>query len=263
MKNRVKNYFGRKITSLDGLLENIEATQKQLLDTDDLKISEQILKSYKHDIGVNAQRLFIFKRHYIDPKTFTIKNPPLDYFFEILQDIIIVNEEIATENAPQNIRHYAGMLELIFILFIRDIAGFTRGFTDEQMKYREDFFNKRNDLPKNNKFRRLFVETYIDEEVYNRFYLEKDKEERELYTPKGAKEGDKHFNDLCDEYGEPEYKRIYDDPKTYYKDVTNKNELCLKNYYQLNRDIAQTIPLFSNPKGDEAIENIIEALKKL
>jgi len=219
MKNRVKNYYGRKITSLEGLLENIETTQKQLLSNDDLRISEQILASYKNDIGINAQRLLIFKRHYIDPKTFNITQPPIDYFFNILQDIIIVNREVATDNAPQHIRHYAGLLELIFIVSIRDIAGFTRDFTDEQMKYREDFFNKRNGLPKDNKFRRAFVESYIDEEVYNRFYGEKEEEARrydteeegELYTPEGAKEWDKHFNDLCDEYGEGGYKRHFTD----------------------------------------------------
>jgi len=111
------------------------------------------------------------------------------------------------------------------------------------MKYREDFFTRRDELPKDNVFRRAFVETYIDEEVYTRFYEEKEREagrfdtdeEGENYTPEGARKWDAHYNALCDEYGETGYKRLYDDPSEYYTHISNEDKLSDKsdiNFYK-------------------------------
>lgn len=113
-------------------------------------------------------------------------------------------------------------IKLLFQSFKLDLfeaIGNTRGFSDEQMKYGKELFDRRNELPKENIFRKTIVTAYIDEEVYNRFYLEREKEagryetkeEGGEYTPEGAKEWDGHFNTLCDEYGEGEYKRFFDD----------------------------------------------------
>lgn len=96
-----------------------------------------------------------------------------------------------------------------------DVPDGTRGYTDEQLKEYEDTFKRIKELPQDGVYRRRFVCVYIDEEVYNRFYMPKEKEagridtdeEGDPYTIAGAKEWDDHFNALCEEYGFPEYKR--------------------------------------------------------
>lgn len=89
--------------------------------------------------------------------------------------------------------------------FSYDEAG---NYTEKERKEAEATFKRRNELPKDNPYRQDFVTQYIDDEVYNRFYNGKDTVK---YTAELGKEWDKHFNALCDEYKEPEYKRNFSD----------------------------------------------------
>ena len=91
-----------------------------------------------------------------------------------------------------------------FDLFYDEIGN----YKDAELKQMEETFKRRGDLPKDNAYRRNFVKQYIDNEVYNRFYSDANEVE---YTAQKGKEWDKHYNDLCDEYGESEYKRHFTD----------------------------------------------------
>lgn len=89
--------------------------------------------------------------------------------------------------------------------FSYDEAG---NYTAKERKEAEATFKRRNELPKENPYRIDFVKQYIDDEVYNRFYADRDGLK---YTAELGKEWDGHFNALCDEYNEPEYKRDFSD----------------------------------------------------
>ena len=243
MRNRVKKYYGRNLKSIDDLLKDIEGRQEALLDNHDLLLSELQGKTL-NERGADTLKLLTFMRHYITKDKSIIKDlPPLNNLIETLQALDRLQKtppekDIIAERDPKLARFLDTLLENIFKAEIAELGGATRGFLDEQMSYREEFFNRRNELPKGNACRRIFIEQYIDEEVFNRFYLEKEKEagryetenEGEAYTPEGAKQWDEYFNQLCDEYGEPEYKRIYDDPTEYYPTVTQKDKLYSMNY---------------------------------
>lgn len=79
-------------------------------------------------------------------------------------------------------------------------------YTDKDLKEMEDTFKRRDELPKDNAYRRDFVNQYIDSEVCNRFYSD---DYTLKYTPELGKAWDEHFNELCEEYNESEYKRNY------------------------------------------------------
>ena len=81
----------------------------------------------------------------------------------------------------------------------------------------ERTFKRRNELPKDSLYRKEFVITYLDNQVYIRFFKDPDIK----YTPEAGKEWDRHFNDLCEQYGEEHYKRSYSDED--YNSI--KNEL--------------------------------------
>ena len=89
--------------------------------------------------------------------------------------------------------------------FSYDEAG---SYTAKERKEAEATFKRRNELPKDNPYRKDFVTQYIDDEVYNRFYNGKDTVK---YTAELGREWDGHFNALCDEHKEPEYKRDFSD----------------------------------------------------
>ena len=89
-------------------------------------------------------------------------------------------------------------------------------YTDKQLKEMKETFNGRKDLPKDSPYRRYFVTAYLDNEVYNRFYSDKNDLK---YTAELGKEWDGHFNDLCDEFNEKEYKRAFTDSD--YKEIEN------------------------------------------
>lgn len=93
--------------------------------------------------------------------------------------------------------------------FSYDEAG---SYTAKERKEAEATFKRRNELPKDNPYRKDFVIQYINDEVYNRFYDGKDTVK---YTAELGKEWDGHFNALCDEHKEPEYKRDFNE--AYYK----------------------------------------------
>lgn len=211
-----------KRKDLDALLQQIKDTQKPLFDEDELKL-EQGLTGRLTDTGH-----FIFKALMYQKKTNRrptyIALTPLDEYIPMLRDF---DSELFSQDTAPEIR----ALSYIFIVDVLCIAGRTQEFTDKQMRYREDLFNRRGELPKDNIFRRAFVEHYIDEEVYTRFYSEK--KEDETYTPEGAKQWDALFNQLCEEYNEAEYKRLYDNPSEYYSDLP-KETIKLYEKYEAN-----------------------------
>lgn len=231
MKNRVKNY-GRNYSSLDDLLKDIQTRQEHLLDNAYPFDEAKALCSRESDERIpDALKLMSFKKHYIDNHRSILETrPPLDKLFEVLQAL-----DRLVNSKPDDTFHlvFKILYELQFEAELVELGNGTRNFSDEQMSYREELFNRRNELPKENTARRIFVECYIDEEVFNRFYLEKEKkakryeteDEGENFTPEGAKEWDAHFNDLCKEYDEETYKRKYTSPEAFYPNITRKDKL--------------------------------------
>ncbi len=86
-------------------------------------------------------------------------------------------------------------------------------YAEKELKAMEETFGRRNKITKN-LYRRDFVTQYIDSEVCDRFFSN---DYEQPYTPEKGREWDKHFNDLCDEYGEADYKRTR--PDAFYQTV--------------------------------------------
>lgn len=270
MKNRVKTY-GRDFSSLDDLLKDIQERQNTLLDNHDLILSELQGKPLTED-GADIVKIFTFMRYYIEHNKGIAKTlPPLDYLFEVLKIADRLSKKTpedrdnAFRKANPKLTPFLDMLFAnIFTAEMGDFGGGTRGFSDEQMKYREDLFNRRNDLPKHNLYRRIFIEQYIDEEAYNRFYLDKEKEagryetedEGENYTPEGARQWDDHFNALCKEYGEEDYIRNYSSPDEYYRNITPKDKLSSANYLNFTREILKDLKALGKEAGGEGLDDI-------
>jgi hypothetical protein len=100
--------------------------------------------------------------------------------------------------------------------------------SDAELRRKFDaLFENRKTLPSdtvsNRLYRKFLVSAHIDDEVFTRFFSEADKE---LYTPARAKEWDEHFNALCEEYGETQYRRDFDD--AHY--LGDWGEITLNNY---------------------------------
>jgi hypothetical protein len=222
MKGRKKN--------IDEIIENARQEIEPLFNANELDLMAGLYNDLKEGGDVILKALMYAKQTRRKPLCNVM--PSLDDYLTMLKDIDKAIGAITDTDAVKSFR----CLKYVFCLDVMSLGGGTREFSDEQTSYREDFFNRRNDLPKDNIFRRAFVETYIDEEVYNRFYVEKEKEagryetedEGEAYTPEGAKQWDKYFNDLCDEHNEPEYKRIYTDPTEFYPTLTKEDKLYEK-----------------------------------
>lgn len=217
---------------IDKILEGIIYAQTPLFKEDELELTAG-LSSLKE--GGNAILKALMYKRTSRKKPLCDLLPPLNDYIDMLRGF---DTAIKTITDPETKKSFK-CLEYIFRIDVISLSSGTRDFTDEQMKYREDFFNKIDDLPKDNVFRRAFVEAYIDEQVYTRFYEEKEKEagrfdtdeEGDNYTPEGAKEWDEHYNALCEEYGETEYKRLYDDPSEYYTHISSEAKL-----YYMNED---------------------------
>ena len=237
MKNRLDNSTGRrKIENLDELLKDITSKQESILDDEDMKISEHFnlpISSDKSDAINDFQTIGVFKRHYLP---MIKKRPTVDKVIALVTALDGLSEALKKDNAHQDLSAHLDILKAGLVLEMYEIAGGTRGFTDEQMAYREDLFNGLKALKTGDIFRRAYIETYIDEEVYNRFYLEKEKEagrfdtenEGEKYTPAGAREWDGYYNALCQEYDTIEYRRDYTSPEEYYKDLRPEDGLYEK-----------------------------------
>jgi len=252
MKNRIKNY-GRDFSSLDELLKDIQKRQKDLLESDELSLMAGLKGELKEGGDAILKALVYSKNSRRKPLCDLM--PSLDDYLLMLKGF---DEAIKKAKDPETVNSFK-CLGYIFSIDVMSLAGGTRGFNDEQMKYREDFFKGIKTLPKDNVFRRTFVETYIDEEVFDRFYLEKEKEagryetddEGENYTPEKALEWDAYFNDLCKEYGETEYKRIYSDPKDYYPTMTEKDRLYNKNENNFTRQALKQVESFQGDRENE------------
>ena len=235
MKNRIKQFtFNESIEDI--LLQANEQVKHCFneLGEDETALAEGLNGGLK-DGGNEVLRALVYRRTY--GKQFLNKTmPPLEEYYAMLRSFGEAFSNMTADDTELK-KNCLTCVKTTFCVDVSFLAGETRDFTDEQMKYREDFFNMRDALPKDNVFRKTFVTEYIDEEVYNRFYIPKEKElgrfdtdaEGEAYTPEGAKEWDKHFNDLCKEYGEEQYQRIYDDPREYYPYATPEDKLSDKN----------------------------------
>ncbi len=77
-------------------------------------------------------------------------------------------------------------------------------YSDEELKQAEEVFQNRNSI-KESLYRRDFIEDYIDNQVYERFFSDNETP----YTPELGQAWDTRFNELCDEYQEQEYKRAF------------------------------------------------------
>lgn len=244
------------IQKFDELLQETKQRQMMLLRDDStitwLQNMGELKEEYKDagdGIKVDSEKFLIFGQHY-PMGIFGDVIPPLDTLLDFLSLLPRILKAIE-RYAPPEVKACQKILIFFFLYQMCDVAGWTIGTSENQKKYREDFFNRRNELPKNNIFRKIFVEGYIDKEVFgrfsqeicSRFYLEKEKETGQsnagglayapTYTPEGAKDWDERFNRLCDEYGEAQYKRIYDDPKNYYSHITVDDRLSRKAWLQL------------------------------
>ena len=252
MKNRIKDY-GRDFSSLEELLKDIQERQKDLLDNDELSLMAGLKGELKEGGEAILKALMYDKKTRRKPLCELL--PSLDDYLSMLRDF---DEAIKTIKDPAVVNHFK-CLEYIFSIDVMSLAGGTRNFNDGQMKYREGFFNGIKALPKDNIFRRAFIETYIDEEVFNRFYLKNEKEtgrygtddEGENYTPEKALEWDAHFNDLCKEYGEAQYKRTYDDPTEFYPTMTEKDRLYSKNEANFTRQALKEVKSFQGDGENE------------
>ena len=154
-------------------------------------------------------------------KPITSTRPAIDGLFRFfrLASKFVSGEELHYEGEQKDGVTVIRLLLSIILIDARDAVANTRGFSDEQTAYAESLFERRDELPKDNIFRRAIVEGYIDERVYDRFYLEEEIKagrhgtdaEGGAYSPEKAKQWDEHFNALCDEYDEKQYKRAFDD----------------------------------------------------
>lgn len=259
MRNRIKHY-GQDITSVDELLEDIKKQHEDFFDDKDTHITDALSlgKATLNERGADAIKLLVFMKHYLwKDKSLLHTRPEVGYLFEVLQAVDNLKRD--DENAKRKDPLFELFVLHMFQILVGEIAGGTRGFTDEQMQYREDIFNRRNELPKDNDTRRAFVENYIDEEVFNRFYEEKEREagrfdnddEGENYTPAGAREWDAHFNDLCKEYGEEQYCISYEHPDEYYYNITPEDKLYSMHSDRWGREMMKAVKAFQKEHNIE------------
>lgn len=132
-------------------------------------------------------------------------------------------------------------------------------YSKEQLKEMNETFKRRNELPQDNLYRRGFVRQYIDNAVYDRFYLDKNDLKA---TAEKCREWDGHYNALCEEYGEQEYKRNFND--AYYKQFDGKDDLLLCHYpisYALDQERAENTQAYVRRYGVN--QELIDKAEKL
>jgi len=269
--------------NLDQLLEDIKQGQKKLLSNDDMAISTlQSPDNLKEEFNVLGDefrvdyiKFMIFERHYPD----SLKDlAPLEKLFDVLTSVQRMSRALERHELPE-IKKFVkfSTLRLAFRLRIIVMVYMAKGYGENWKKYMEDFFGRRNELPKDNVFRKIFVEEYIDDavhtrfwkEIYARFSLEKTKESElfkargllytPTYTPDGAKDWDARFNRLCDEYNEEQYKKVYNDPKDYYTRITCKDSLHGKSWLQWTSGLLDEIEPEANKTTKEWERNLVAA----
>lgn len=123
-------------------------------------------------------------------------------------------------DALQDVEHYDFKAEAIesvlsaMAYFTEKINGrftqsdFECGLEPREYEGIKKVFEGRDAMPKGDAYRKALSTAFLDGEVYDRFFPES---ENEAYTPARAKEWDARFNELCDEYGEADYKRDFSD----------------------------------------------------
>ena len=154
--------------NIDRLLESIKQSNKALLRNTDLGISQlqgidKLKDKYRYldDIDmlpIDSARLEIFMRHYDLGKVL----PPLDTLFDVLvsaQRMAPVLEECAPE-ARMGMKLYT----LLLVFWVRIMANYDGD--GEEARYRQAFYDKIDELPKDNLFRKVFVEAYNHDNAY-------------------------------------------------------------------------------------------------
>ena len=150
---------------IDKLLENIEQSNKQLLSTSDLGISElqgvPRLKDECKCLGdmflVDLTRLTVFNRHNSDPLD---DLPPLDILFGIL-----ISVERLEKCSPPEINLYIKSAVLCLVYMMRFIGGCEES-DGELARYKQDFYERIHELPEGNPFRTIFVRAYNNDNTY-------------------------------------------------------------------------------------------------
>ena len=151
--------------NIDRLLESIERRNKALLSNSDLEISElqavlRLKDECKH-LGdtflLDSTRLTIFNRHYPDP---TDDPPPMDILFGVL-----VSVDRLEKCAPPEIRLYIKSAVLCLVYMMRFIGGYEEG-DGKLTRYKQDFYERINELPEGNTFRTIFVRAYNRDSLY-------------------------------------------------------------------------------------------------
>lgn len=234
---------------IENIISGIERKNNRLMDERRHHLDSLITRLIESP-QADLTEIIMFGKRYPEP----IEDlPPINALISVIHALQAVLEDKETPVIVKD------MFSVIYGITASEIGGKTRDFTEKQMNWRESLFVRRDDLPRESIFRRNFVEAYIDEEVYNRFYLNKAKEagtygteeEEESYSPEKAKEWDNYFNQLCREYGEEQYIRAYNSPEEYYKAVKPTDRLTNKNEIKFIREaIEKSIMLTEEQKKD-------------
>jgi len=242
-----------KNPDIDQILKDLAEQDTRILESEEIKFYPKMERWHTED-GNKIVRALHFSNRYGKFIPLHKSKPPIDYLMETLTGFDEVCKKIESSPEEDEITVNSFFcVKCIFVCYVLDLAGGTRDFTDEERAYREEAYKAIKDLPKDNIFRKVFIETYLDEEVYIRFYEDKEKEagrydtdeEGENYTPEEAREWDAYYNQICEETDEAEYKRVYDDPSMFYKTVTAQDKLYDKHSLGIQRDFIKRVESFS------------------
>ena len=158
-------------SDIDNLLENIEQGIEELLSSKDLGISElqavpRLKDECKH-LGdmflLDSTRLTVFNRRY--PKA-AIDMPPLDTLFEVLKSVQRL-ERCSPPEIRLNIK-----LSVLRLLYSMRFLGSRRPSDGKWARYQQAFSERINELPKDNIFRKSFVDNTYGAEIEKRLISE-------------------------------------------------------------------------------------------
>lgn len=202
MRNRIKNY-GKNFKNLEGLLKDINKTQDIILSDADVLISEKQNKVLP-PWAINYQKILIYERHNKDILEKFTSSEDVTALIEALNTVGEILKDLETPEDIKALLTYFFRLRLIVL-----------SRQQKENAFIKELFDRRNEAPRDNPLRQLFLHEYIHDKVYFRFYEQRykemeargeDPEDYEDNTPEGLeranKEWKEHFNELCREYGE-------------------------------------------------------------
>lgn len=205
---------------LNDFLKGIEAQKAYLLHGTEGghgQIGEDLKRADEAGTAINAILHF---GQYKRPSGRSLQTEEVGDYVEALKALNVV---LADKNTPE-----------VNKALMEDITRprFYFGYPDPESPAVQAFFDMRDELPEDNPNLFRFIEDYIGALVYNRFYKAKDEgikkrgedpEDHDPKTPEGLKEANdesnKHFNELCREYGLNNHIREYDEEAPSYKGV--------------------------------------------